>query len=321
MDYAKYLLCPQNVFRPVSVLVFSIGLMANILCLLVFRRLGLQKPINLLFSALATLDILGIFFELLNLVIGYFTSAICYTQATPVFFIVSRHLSHIFLRSINPMITLFIAFTRFSALAEITQINLNSMLKRTKYILTGISISAVVFYIPFMTVYKISEASKGCFKVQLQQSVFSDTFLAVYQIIIYSIFFISLTTFSVLMLRVLYIARKRTNEQNISSTHNKASYIIITILFFSIFTFILTWLISLSLFDIINFHTNEKTELLYLLLYLLYNINNVVNIFIHSMHKKFRENLKHIVFQCRSTSVQRTRETEEIELKVSSPPS
>ena len=289
------------------------GLIANLLCLVVFRKLGLHKPINLLFAALAVVDALGLLLDILETIISHVLSfEFCHTKSTVILRLVIRILKSFFLRYLNQSLTLFIAFTRFIVLSEISQLNLTSNLKKTKYSLMVIAFFSVIFFVPFTPFYKVDNVGNAteCFE---EYNLNTNNFLNVYSVIISSIVIILLLTVSVLMLRILYKARKHANDLNISRSEKNtktASYIILSIVFFSLFTFVLI-LIQFTVIPLLN----KRTASFYLLLIncLLFNINNTVNVFIHSIGKKFRETLKQILFPC--TRVAKTKEVNQLQIK------
>ena len=246
-------------------------------------------------------DAIGLFFQLLY-EIGYMFNLILF------YIFLFLFISSLFLKYINPILTLFIAFTRYSALADLTQINtMIKNLKRTKYyVLLGIAVFALILYIPFMVIIKVEASENNTYSssidIRIDESIISWRFAMNFHLAVYSILCILLTVVSMLMLRILYRARQNRLTLNSSCSHNNtktASYVIIAITICSVVTMCFIFNTALHVNHLLDFLTNKVKEPMYLLNDSLYRLNNIVNIFIHSLSKKFRENLKHILFPCR----------------------
>ena len=248
----------------------------------------------------------------------------CKTQIEIVSLSVFTELVRICLRILNPLITLFIAVIRFSALAEINRVtHIFSNLKSIIYALVGITVFSLILYIPFMIGIQIQNSSNNCFYYKYDNSVISSHFRKWYTFVFSLIMCILITIVSVLMLRILYKAKQRANTLNVSSSQENmktASYVILAIVFLSIFTLILLSIVTLIVDIVFHIQSSNKGSVIvvYCMCLVLLYTNNVVNIFIHCKREEFRQTLRQLLFPCRR--VGETREVEDIEMNQASPP-
>ena len=295
---------------------FVLALLPNILCVVVFRRLGLHKPINFLFAVLAAVDVLGLTSQLVNIIVTIFLTN-CTSQTAMLLLFVFGKLSPFFLDFLSPMVMLFIASIRFRALSEITQEHKHTMffnLKRIKSALMRLAVSAVVIYSPLLmfgnTVIRISYY---CYSFKPIEPGNDVEFQLWFSLVFGCIMCILLTIVSGLMLRVCFKPRPIEDILDLDipcsqKDMRNTSYVIISIVFCNIITFILH---SINIFSILDglhsFSLTNSSEISIINTHnicTIYCANSAANIFLHCGREKFSKTLKQMLCSCRKVEKQ-----------------
>ena len=223
----------------------------------------------------------------------------------------------IFLDFLSPMVMLFIASIRFRALSEITQEHKHTMffnLKRIKSALMRLAVSAVVIYSPLLmfgnTVIRISYY---CYSFKPIEPGNDVEFQLWFSLVFGCIMCILLTIVSGLMLRVCFKPRPIEDILDLDipcsqKDMRNTSYVIISIVFCNIITFILH---SINIFSILDglhsFSLTNSSEISIINTHnicTIYCANSAANIFLHCGREKFSKTLKQMLCSCRKVEKQ-----------------
>ena len=291
---------------PLIISLGGLGLLTNLLCILVFTRLGLQKPINFLFTSLAAVDGLGLGCRFVQFIIEQIVIGSCLTESIYTMLIILIHLSEILLKLTNPMLTLFIAVIRYIMLADIAKFKLMVTLKRIKHLVLGILLISSAVYLMIMIAVKTSaiesendSQSSNCYNFYFEGTAIATEYVVFCYLFVTLILSFLLSIVSVFIFRLLYKARQHTTNTLVASRCQEktkmALYVLSGILLFSVLTTILILILVLSELRLIEIFSSTTTITVYFLSCALLYINNIVNLFIYMISKEFRENLKAVL--------------------------
>ena len=301
-QFHQNLLCPQGVYGYIAVPLCVVGVASNILCILVFLHPRMRSAVNLILTALAAADILGLATKAVEESYMYIATnpwnspPPCYPRGWTTYHLVS-HCIFTYILTLNSWFTVAVAAIRYVAIA-VNKFTVGGFSMRKSKITVGfITTSGLLVNVPYFLAVKVdSERTET-------ENETHDCYFAAYDNILtwdsvqvfYDVFDFLPTVMLMLLCALLIRFIRQANRRRAKMTQTGQGRDAVTIMLLAVvMTSIITrfpFLVITQLSQNLGGHYSDVAHGLHRVMMLMLFLNSGVNIVFYSLTKQFKEGL------------------------------